>query len=379
MREKTQPITPLPRTYVEILAEVQDRINETLAPMRHIQDRINETLAPALQAQARIESYTKAMQPNIDAILNFSVMSKQIERFAIDVKSQVNVRDVLPMLESLKKSSEKLNKFSGGMLVARYLSKSVQDVLKLNGISYADATGNFMITSPSTGTFVMSDAGAKSDPWRKRGRPSDSLKGNAPAKVIRALLDEKLPMTMTELIRLSDSSSSVAYRVVEYLEEEGLLIREEKAITVVDFKKLLQRWSEEYSFYGNNSVIGFLSPRGIPDSLKRLQKVRGLEYAITGSVAAARIAPYAEAKQLNLYARLPLELAKELDLRPVDSGANVMIAATAYDVVYRGSVIDGGLTYVAPNQIAVDLLSGPGRNPSEAEFLIEWMQKNEKM
>ena len=67
-----------------------------------------------------------------------------------------------------------------------------------------------------------------------------------------------------------------------------------------------------------------------------------------------------------------------MDLRPVESGANVVIAAAAYDVIYDCSVTDEGLTYVAPSQIAVDLLSGPGRNPSEAEFLIEWMQKNEK-
>jgi hypothetical protein len=338
-RSKTLP----PRSYAEILGEATARINESLAP--------------SLKAIARVESFSKAMQPSIAAILNFSVMSKEIEKFAIDVKSQVNVRDLLPMIESLKEASKQLTKLSGGMVMARYLSKSAQDILKLNGISYADATGNFMITSPSTGTFVMSDAGAKSDPWRTRGRPSDSLKGNAPAKVIRTLLDEELPMTMTELIRLSASSSSVAYRVVEYLEEEGLLAREAKAITFVDFKKLSQRWSEEYSFYGNNSVIGFLSPRGIEDTLKRLQKVRGFEYAITGSVAAARYAPYAEAKQLNLYTRFPLDLAKELDLRPVESGANVMIAATAYDVVYRGSIIDGGLIYVAPSQIAVDLLN----------------------
>ena len=363
MRDKSQSKVPPPKTQVEILAEATARINESLAPM--------------LQAQAQIKSYANAMQPKIDAILNFSVMSKQIEKFAVAVKSQVNVRDVLPMIESLKKAGEQLEKFSGGMLMARYLSKSVQDVLKLNGISYADATGNFMITSPSTGTFVMSDAGAKSDPWRTRGRPSDSLKGNAPAKVIRTLIDEEPPMTMTELIRLSNSSSSVVYRVVEYLEEEGLLLREEKAITFVDFKKLLQRWSEEYSFYGNNSVIGFLSLRGIEDALKRLKNVRGFEYAITGSVAAARYAPYADAKQLNIYSSSPLDLANELDLRPVESGANVMIAATAYDIVYRASVIDRGLIYVASSQIAVDLLSGPGRNPSEAEYLIEWMQNNE--
>ena len=46
--------------------------------------------------------------------------------------------------------------------------------------------------------------------------------------------------------------------------------------------------------------------------------------------------------------------------------------------MYKRSIVDGGLTYVAPNQVAVDLLSGPEANSSEGEYLIECMHKNEK-
>ena len=331
-----------------------------------------------LRDQVRLEEYFDANQPNYDAVLILVRASRQIDKFVVEVKSQVNMRDVWRIIELLKKTSEQLNEYAGGMLAARYLSKSIRNVLKQNGISYADATGNFMITSPPSGLFVLSDAGAKSDPWRMRGRPTDSLKGNSPAKVIRALLDEQLPLTMTELISKSNSSSSVVYRVVEYLEDERLLQRNNKVITFIKFKELVQRWSEEYSFYANNSVIGFLSPRGIEEALKRLKDVQGIEYAITGSVAAARYASYAEAKQLNIYAKYPIELAKVLDLRQVDAGANVMIAATAFEVVFKGTRVDDGLTYVAPSQIIVDLLSGPGRNPSEAIYLMDWILKDDK-
>ena len=41
------------------------------------------------------------------------------------------------------------------------------------------------------------------------------------------------------------------------------------------------------------------------------------------------------------------------------------------------SLSDDGYNIVAPEQAAVDLLSGPGRNPSEGEELLEWMQLNE--
>ena len=55
-----------------------------------------------------------------------------------------------------------------------------------------------------------------------------------------------------------------------------------------------------------------------------------------------------------------------------------MILAEPFDpLVYeRGRELDG-ITYVAPSQNAADLLTSPGRGPSEAEELIEWMTRNE--
>lgn len=362
MKGNLEPQQALPKTELEILTQVQLRLNESLALI--------------LRDEVQLEKYVGASKSRYDAILTLSRAFGEKERFVVEVKSQVEMREIWQIVELLKENKAKLNEYAGGMLVARYLSKSIQNVLKQNGISYADSTGNFMMTSPSTGLFVLSDAGAKSDPWRRRGRPTNSLKGNAPARVIRALLDEKLPLTITELISKSKASSSVAYRVVEYLQDERLLQRENKMITSIKFKELVERWSEEYSFFGNNSVIGFLSPRGIDDTLNKLKIVEEKEYAITGSIAAARYASFAPAKQLNIYAKFPLELAKLLDLRQVDSGANVMIAATAFEVVFKGTIDDNGLTYVAPSQIMVDLSSGPGRNPSEAEFLIDRILKD---
>ena len=32
----------------------------------------------------------------------------------------------------------------------------------------------------------------------------------------------------------------------------------------------------------------------------------------------------------------------------------------------------------APTQVVVDLMTGPGRSPNEAEELLEWMKRNER-
>jgi hypothetical protein len=42
----------------------------------------------------------------------------------------------------------------------------------------------------------------------------------------------------------------------------------------------------------------------------------------------------------------------------------------------RADTIDG-LRVAALSQVAVDLLTGPGRNPSEATALLDWMEADE--
>jgi len=55
----------------------------------------------------------------------------------------------------------------------------------------------------------------------------------------------------------------------------------------------------------------------------------------------------------------------------------VLLAAAAYDVVFDRCVDVDGMRYAAPSQVVVDLLTGPGRSPSEGQALLEWMEGDE--
>jgi hypothetical protein len=98
---------------------------------------------------------------------------------------------------------------------------------------------------------------------------------------------------------------------------------------------------------------------------------------LTGSFAAHRIAAYSPARLAMIYVDNPEQAAEQLNLRAVDSGTNVLLATGDYDVVFDRVVKDDGLTYSAPSQAAVDLLTGPGRSPAEAQALLDWMEKHE--
>ena len=78
-----------------------------------------------------------------------------------------------------------------------------------------------------------------------------------------------------------------------------------------------------------------------------------------------------------LYVRDIAAAATLLELRPTTTGANVALASSDYDVVFERTQVVDGLRLAAVSQVAVDLLTGPGRNPSEAEALLDWMESNE--
>ena len=363
---------PEPKTEAEILALATGYIERMFASVRGFQVELEKSLAPVRRV--------------LDGIFQIENLAKERARFAIEVKRSFEVRDLSQMVRQLEEARNKIEKSLEPMIVARYISKSAQDWLRANQVSYADATGNFMLTSPSTSTFLMSDSGAKSDPWRGAGRPRNTLKGDSAARVVRAILESRPPFSIPQMMSLAKTSSGVTYRVIDYLERENLLFAEKKMIdgktkrivTNVDWQKTLIAWSNDYSYQKDNSVQNYIEPRGIEEVLRKLKKVDPDEYVITGSVAANRLAPYAPSKQINLYARYPSELVKALDLRPVQSGANVQIASTSLDVVFERTTKSDGLSYASPCQVTVDLLSGSGRNPAEGEALIDWMIENKQ-
>ena len=172
-------------------------------------------------------------------------------------------------------------------------------------MSYMDATGNLRIIVQHPALYLR-DTGADRDPWSGTGRPRGTLQGPPAAKVVRALVDFVPPVTVPELVRRSGASTGATYRVVEFLEREGLIEQVPRApIIGVEWRRLVERWSEDYSFQRSNVVSAYLQPRGIPAVLDGLRGSEGMRYALTGSLAAQRLAPYASPRLAMLYVDNP--------------------------------------------------------------------------
>lgn len=280
----------------------------------------------------------------------------------------------------LRTALEQLRRFVGEMpearplFIAPWISERSRQLLATEDTAFADATGNVRLIADRPGLFVTA-RGATKDPW-PADKTLQSLRGRGAARALRALLDFTPPYGVRELASRSEASAATLSRVIDLLEGESLAERDERGtVIVLDWAGTIRRWAQDYDVLRTNDSATYLQPRGLPaltDALKSTKR----RYALTGSLAANELAPSAPARLAMVYVDNLREASTALALREADAGANAMLLEPYDDVVYSRSIDRSGLRIVNPTQLAVDLLTGPGRAPSEADELLAWMKDN---
>lgn len=345
--------------------------------LRGAVEQLRERLPPTWTLD--ISSEPRGRDPRVDAELRLSAPDGGEVTVLVEAKRLLNTRDVPVALDALRSAAARRGTDDDPVLLlaARYLAPATRERIEASGAGYVDLTGNLQLANDRPALLIR-DRGADRDPWRGPGRPRGTLKGPPAARVVRALTDFAPPYTVPELAARAGASTGATYRVVEFLEEQELLDRQPRGpITGVRWRGLLERWSRDYGFAQSNTVATFLEPRGLTALTDRLRERPELDYVLTGSLAAERVASYAPARLAMLYVRDIAAAAKLLELRPTESGANVALAAGDYDIAFERDQTVNGLRFAALSQVVVDLLTGPGRNPSEATALLDWMASDE--
>lgn len=163
-------------------------------------------------------------------------------RLPVQTRTIIEGRDVAALRDLLTGDRP------SGMVVARYVPASIAERLAAAGLSYADAAGNVRISVEQPGLFI-SDRGADRDPWRGPGRPLATLTGDPAARAVRAMIDFAGDWTVRNLLDISGASTGSLYRVMAFLQTEGLVARgPSKEFAVSDWVALLRRWSNDYGF-----------------------------------------------------------------------------------------------------------------------------------
>ncbi len=260
-------------------------------------------------------------------------------------------------------------------VVAPYTSAANRKRLTERGIGYVDATGNVRLVCDKPVLFIEGH-GSDRDPWPDSSE-LQSLKGRATGAAIRAVLDFLPPYGIRELADRAEVSAPTLSRVIELLDKDGLVDRKPRGpVQSLDWEGTIRRWTLDYSVTETNGVATYLDPRGLEDLAAKLRTTKR-RYSLSGSMALPKDVSIAPARLAMVYTRDGAGLASSIDLHAADTGVNVLMIEPFDDVVFARTTERRGLVAVAYSQLAADLLTGPGRAPTEADELLAWMKDNE--
>lgn len=262
------------------------------------------------------------------------------------------------------------------LVTAPYLSRGVREAIEDAGASYVDQTGNVRVVLDEPGLFIVT-SGAESNPWPEERR--FTLRGTKAGRVVCALSRARPPLGVRELAAAADTDPGYVSRLLGMLDREAIVDRTGRGrVERIDWRKLLLRWSEEAPLESRTTASTWLAARGLKslwDSLRGAD----IRYLVTGSAAAAGIAPVAPTRLASVYVEDPEGAAKMLGLRAADAGANVVLLQPEDDSLFERADDRDGLRTARLPVVVADLLSGPGRSPAEAEALMDWMAAHEEV
>lgn len=299
---------------------------------------------------------------SVDAALRFTSSEGRSRSVPVALKHRIDPR-----------TASQVSSSSSLIVVARYLSKSVRKVLEERGINYVDQTGNTRVVLDKPGLFIVT-TGADSNPWPDKRKLS--LRGTKAGAVVRALVMTRAPVGVRQLAELADTDPGYVSRLLRMLDSEAIVDRTARGrVERVDWRRLLVQWSEDAPLEARTEATTWLAPRGLKRVLDRLASA-DFRYLLTGSAAAARLAPVAPTRLLSAYVDDPSRAGEALGLHRTDVGANVILLQSEDDAIYRRGTEVAGLRRASLPVIVADLLTGPGRSPAEAEALMDWMERH---
>lgn len=288
------------------------------------------------------------------------------------------LRDKLAVLElrRLKRGTEQL-------VLADWISPRARALLDEAGVHCVDLTGTVHLVLDGPRVAVRID-GAANDP-RPPTRRLRGLAGPQAGRLVRLLADVAPPYRPGDLAAATGLSPSYVTRLLQTLGAHGLITRDGPTVTRVAWADLLEQRAATGSLLAPPNT-SWVAPRGPDGVLERLAADAVLrdQVAVTGAYAARAVAPVTAGGQLMLYLsdqalHGPRDLPRALGLLPSDDGADVLLLRAPDPVVFARTRLraDDGVRHVAPTQLVLDCLSGPGRLPAAGEAVLALLRTDE--
>jgi hypothetical protein len=257
-----------------------------------------------------------------------------------------------------------------GIVMAPYISDQAAEICLKDGFGYADLAGNCRI---SFDQVFISKEGKENRFSRKRDLRS--LYSPKAERVLRQLFSAPIrSWKMQPLAREAGVSLGQVANVKRLLLEREWIGSGGDGFQLIAPDKLLAEWSENYDF-GRNSIREYYSLLlvvNLENKLADYCEQKKVRYALAGFSSAARFAPMVRYQRAMAYVSSNIEeIARQLELKSVASGANISLVDPYDDGVFNGAEIKDGVKVTSPLQTYLDLCGIKGRGEEAAEFLKE--------
>ncbi len=329
-----------------------------------------KTLLSPIQIKKVKQDYRVQNQGMADIIAKTTYKNKETT-LIIKVKSIGEPRYIDQAITQVKQYSKEIPN-SYPVVASSFISEKSQEICKNAHVGYLDLLGNIYIDLPNI--HIEKESKKTKQVEKKKQK---QLYSPVATRIIRSLLNQpKENWTLQSLSEKSNASLGYVHRVVEKLEDKKYIERNKNyKLILIDRSRLLDEWRDNYSFKINtlHSFYTFeKNKKSLYDKIKKTSKLINSQYALTLHSGASFIAPYVRYTDVHIYITSNMnEWIQHLDLRPVESGANIYLIEPYDEGVMHYIQTTKGNKIVSNLQLYLDLYSYPKRGKEQAEKIRE--------
>jgi hypothetical protein len=305
-----------------------------------------------------------------DAVLRFAGAAARVP---VQVRRHVNAAAAWQLVQQA-------GSFRGGrlLLVAGATTAEAREILERHGVAVVDGLGNAHVELPGLLLHTEGRRGRRGDAPRPQRHARLAGKGGVAAQAL--LLEPTRDWKVQDLAGEAGVSVGLAHRVLARLETEGLVAAEgagpRRVRRVADPTALLDLWAEENTDRSVQRMRAYRlarEPRALADAVSAGLDAAGIDHAVTGAAAAARIAPFVTAVPV---AEVWVDSVAPLEEVAAATGAEV--AETGHDLAFLQANGNEPLAFrrkveeiwaVNPFRLFYDLRNDPRRGHEQAETL----------
>ena len=256
-----------------------------------------------------------------------------------------------------------------GIVIAPYISNRSAQICKEANVGYVDLSGNFWISFDSI--FLSQENMPNKYPVETS---LSNLYAPKSERVLRVLLTNPYKVWKTKaLAEEADISLGMITHIRRRLEEEEWVEKQDVGFNLSNPEALLKDWAEHYDFQ-KHERNDFYTMSPLIEAESRVCKIceeTNINSALTGFSAANRLAPMVKGQKSTIYvSRDILEIGKEVNFKPVDTGANISLIKPYDSGVFWERVKHQDVQIATPIQVYLDLKQIRGRGEEAAEFLF---------